>query len=457
MRILLIVGLLLLLGGRGLSAAGDWPQYPSNPFVIQLDIPAEDKGIGGIITADVDDDGLMDYLVTKPGVVTCAHHDGRTLWTLKRDVGVRGQSESQGLPGWHGPGAQAADIDGDGKTEVLFMTKDGNLNVVDGATGKDKHDPIAVKPLVGMNAWELAIVANFRGRGDRDILFQATNPKGYRMGKFLTAYAYEKGGQLRKLWSTDKYLGCAHNCARIADLDGDGKDEVLGATVLGPDGKLLYRLPRFRGHLDSIFVYDVLPQRPGLEIVALQEGGAQRVFLFDHKGLVWQSDHKRQEPQNAAVGRFDPKRKDLQVWCRTRYNEHQKPFVLDAEGKLVGEYRMDEVAPKGWTVRGVEAIWCIDWTGGESQLACAKERHRSGDVAVFEPIGGKFVKSFKTKADRLYVADVSGDWREEILVVNGTRLEIYHNDAPNPRPDRPRLWSQPHYRRSKMTWNYYSP
>ena len=456
MKVVLLVTGIFLMGVSAMSA-DVWPQYPSNPFVIQLDIPAEDKSLGGIITADVDDDGLMDYLVTKPGVITCAHHEGKTLWTRKLDVGVRGQSESQGLPGWHGPGVQAADVDGDGETEVLFMTKDGTLHVVEGKTGKNKHAPVDVTPLKGMDVWEVAIVANFRGKGDRDILFQATNPKRYRMGKYLAACAYGKGGKLTKLWSTGRYLGCAHNSARVADINGDGKDEVLGATLLGADGKLLYRLPRFRGHLDSIFVYDVLPDRPGLEVVALQEGGKQRVFLYDDRGLIWHSHHRNQEPQNAAVGRFDPKRKDLQVWCRTRYNEHQRPFVLDAAGKLVKEYRMDDVAPKGWTVRGVEVISCIDWTGGAAQLACAKERHRSGDVAIFQPIGGKFVKTFRTKADRLYVADVSGDPREEILVVNGTRLEIYHNDQPNPQPNKPRLWSQQHYRRSKMTWNYYSP
>ena len=439
------------------ASAEPWTQYTDNPFVIQLEVPVEDKGIGGIIAADVDDDGLMDYLVTKPGVLTCAGHAGRTLWTLKTDIGVRGQSESQGLPGWSGPGVQAADVDGDRKTEVVFMTKDGRLHVVHGSTGKPKYDPVTPAALPGMDVWEVAIIANLRGTGDHDILLQATNPKGYRMGRYLAAHAFEKGGTLRKLWATDEYLGCAHNSARIADLDGDGKDEVLGATILAPDGKLLYGLPRYRGHLDSIFVYDVRPDRPGLEVVALQEGGKQQVFLFDRHGLVWASHHKNQEPQNAAVGRFDPSRRSLQIWNRTRYNEHQRPFVLDAEGKRVKEYRMDDVAPEGWTVRGVEMIWCIDWTGKETQLACAKERHKSGDVAVFEPIGGRFVKVIRTKADRLYVADVSGDWREEILVVNGDRLEVYHNDEANPRPKQPRLWTQQHYRRSKMTYNYYSP
>ena len=45
----------------------------------------------------------------------------------------------------------------------------------------------------------------------------------------------------------------------------------------------------------------------------------------------------------------------------------------------------------------------------------------------------------------------------EIAVVNGSEIHVYHNPAPNPRPNQPRLWEQNHYRRSKMTWNYYSP
>jgi len=90
-------------------------------------------------------------------------------------------------------------------------------------------------------------------------------------------------------------------------------------------------------------------------------------------------------------------------------------------------------------------------------LCAAKERHKSGDVAIFDPITGKFVRRFSEKADRLYVADVSGDWREELIVLTGQDLHIYHNNSPNPNPDRPRLWTQGHYRRSKATWNYYSP
>jgi hypothetical protein len=110
-----------------------------------------------------------------------------------------------------------------------------------------------------------------------------------------------------------------------------------------------------------------------------------------------------------------------------------------------------------YTAKGAEVIWTIDWTGEPKQFAAAKERHKSGDVAIFGPISVQFLYRFKERADRLYVADVLGDWREKLIVLNGNELHIYQNDKPNPNPNRARLWNQNHYRRSKMTWNYYSP
>jgi hypothetical protein len=201
----------------------------------------------------------------------------------------------------------------------------------------------------------------------------------------------------------------------------------------------------------------VRPDLPGLEVVALEENGPQRVFLYNHEGLIWQAHNEHQEPQNAAVGDFDPDRPGLEIWARSRYDEDQRPWMFDAYGKLIADYKMADVAPKGWTVSGVEEISTVDWTGRPKQLAAAKERHEAGDVAVFDPLSGAFLLRLEEEADRLYVADVTGDWREEIIVLNGDELRIYENPAPNPAPGRPSLWEQDHYRRSKLTWNYYNP
>ena len=441
---------------RAVAATGS----ATKPTLIPLDIPPPKDSAGGILVADADNDGKMDYLVTVPGHLAVYGNDGKKLWVAKLDIGVGGSSERQGLPGHHGPGVAAGDVDSDGRCEIVFLTKDSVVHVVDGATGKEEG---SAKPPVpkGAERWDMAMLADFRGTGrDADLLLEATNAKGYRTGRYLAAYAIDallKGG--KPLWTTDRFVPCAHNGARIADLDGDGKDEVLGDTLLGPDGKTLTRTAKHGGHLDSLFVADAVPSRPGLEIVVLEEGGGDSncVQVVGLRGPVWRKHFKRQEPQNAAVGRFKPGSDAIYIWCRSRYNQHQKPFVFDAAGTKVFDYKMDDVAPEGWTASGVEVIHTIDWTGERHQLACAKERHTEGDVGVFEPLTGRFVEHFRDKADRLYVADVTGDWREEILVLAGSTLRIYRNPRPNPRPNQPRLWTRRNYRRLKHCHNYYSP
>jgi hypothetical protein len=428
--------------------------------IIPLGIPKpqdETDSAGGIMVADVNHDGRMDFLVTVPGQIAVFGNDGSELWRKETDIVVGGQSESQGLPGHHGPGLAVGDVDGNGRNEVVYLTRDGVLHFVEGATGKIKA---TARPPVphGAERWELAMIATFRDAGkDRDILLQATNKRGYRMGRYLAAYAIDEliaGGE--PLWTTDQFVSCAHNGARLADLNGNGKDEILGATILSSEGKLLVEAAPFRGHMDSVFVADIRPDVPGLEVVLLEEG-SDHVQVLGLAGVIWREHFKEQEPQNAVIGRFSPDSDELFIWCRSRYNQNQKPFVFNSVGEVIFDYEMSKVAPADWTQSGVELIHRIDWTGKRQQLACAKERHRSGDVGIFEPLTGRFVARFKAEADRLYVADVFGDWREEIIILQGDELHIIENLAPNPRPNEPRLWEDANYGRMKQYHNYYSP
>jgi rhamnogalacturonan lyase-like protein len=429
-------------------------------LTIDLPIPGpanDDDSTGGILVADVNGDNNPDFLVTCQAHLAVHDNSGKKLWIKKGDIGVGGQAESQGLPGHHGPGVAAGDVDDDGNCEVVYLSQDGTIHFVDGATGKPKATAKPPHPK-GANRWEIAMIANFRGTGkDTDLLLQATNADGYRTGRYLAAYTYKDliAGK-KPLWTSEKFVSCAHNGARLADLDGDRRDEVLGATIYSPDGKLITRAAEFRGHMDSVFFTDVRPDLPGLEVVLLEEG-SNYVQLLGMAGPIWRSDFRRQEPQNAAVGRFRDGSDEIFIWCRSRYNEHQKPFVFNSRGKKIFDYVMDEVAPKDWTASGVEVIHTIDWTGRRTQLACAKERHTSGDVCLFEPLTGHFVERIKQKASRLYVADVRGDWREEILVLAGNKLTVYENPASNPHPDHARLWTDRNYHRRKQCHNYYSP
>ena len=438
----------------------DAPYVGAPRVVIGLDLPARSGRAGGLIVADLDGDGAPEFVVTKPGHIAVSDGSGRRLWARRIDIRLSDKAERDGLPGQHAPGVQAGDIDGDGTLELLFLTGDGGLHIVDGASGRLRQRiELAAPP--GADGWQHLVLADFRGAGERELLLQTSNAAGRRHGRYLAAYALDalmNDAAAPALWTRDDFRSAEHGGARLADLDGDGRDEVLGGMILGPDGRLLVKFPN-RGHIDAIHVADVRPDLPGLEVVALEEGGGKdgnRIFLAGRDGLVWQADFQHSEPQNTAIGEFDPARPGLEIWCRSRFNYDQRPFVFDAAGALITGYRLNRIAPADWTIEGVEVIATIDWTGGPRQLVAAKERHESGDVVIFDPLTGRFLHRFAERADRLYVADVLGDWREELIVLNGNELHVYANPEPEAGPERPRLWLRRDYRRSKMTWNYYN-
>jgi hypothetical protein len=435
------------------------------PRVVPLDFAVGENGEGSVIAADLDGSGVMDFVVTAPGKIGAYRQDGERVWLLEADVRVSaGSSESRGLPGHHAPGVQVADIEGNSQPRLLYLDQASTVHIHDAATGT-KVRSVRVPHPAGAERWEHLVVANLRGQGDRDVVLQATNAKGYRVGRYVAAYAIEDL-EGKPLWQTDHFGALAHGPFRVADLTGDGRDEICGFTLLSPEGKSTdWNYPPIspefgKGrsfHIDGLTIEDVRPDVPGLEVVLLEEGRNYVGVVNFERGLLWWETRHQEEPQNAAVGEFDPQRPGLEIWNRSRHNRNQTPWVFDARGQVIAEYPMSQVAPEGWTDAGVEVIVPIHWTGAPTQLIAAKERHTRGDVAVIEPLTGRFVLRLKEQADRLYVADVSGDWREEIIVINGRELRVYENPDPNPRPHQPRLWERQHYRRNKMTWNYYSP
>jgi len=415
------------------------------------------------VAADVNNDGLLDYLYTAPGSVGAYDHFGKTLWVNQVDVHLLGADGVVGLPGLHGPGVQAADVDGDGKAEVLFLKTDGRLVICDGATGKEERTAEPARP-DGAARWQHLVVCNLRGQGDRDVVLQTSGQDQraagtFPAGRFVTALAYEDL-EGRPLWSTDRFHGLAHGGLKVADLDGDGRDEVCGLSLYDHDGKFLTDgdPPQEAWHIDSMAIADVRPDRPGLEAAVTVEG-TRHEGLFGVQGGLWWQRYEHREADKIAVGGFDLSRAGLEIWGRGSFDspDDRGQFVFDAQGNEIACYELSQVAPPDWTQEGVEEIRTLDRTGEAKQLLAAKERHEEGDVAVFDPMTGKFLERFPEQAARLYVADVSGDWREELVVVNDSEVHVYWNPKPNPNPNRPRLWAQDLYRRGKMNWNYYSP
>jgi len=439
-------------------------EEPIKPRIIPLDFSVSEDGSGSLLAADVDGDGVREFVVTARGHLGVYRTNGKQVWHREVSIFFSGRRSGSLLPGLHAPGVQVADVDADGAAELLFLDPQNTVHILNAKTGSEKRRATLTHP-AGSDRWEGITVANLRGLGDRDLVLQTTGAKGYRVAHYVAAYSIENLDDA-PLWTNNHFGAPAHGPLRVADLDGDQRDEICGFSILGSDGrdtswKYHPIAQQYAGgasfHIDSIFIADVRPDVPGLEAVLLEEGRNYISLVNFERGLLWWETNRRQEPQNAAVGEFDTTRPGLEIWCRSRYNTHQKPWVFDARGEIISSYALDDVAPPDWTPEGIEVITPIHWTGLQTQLAVAKERHKSGDACLFEPIGGRFVKRIREKVDRLYVCDILADWREEIIVAVGSELHIYENTNSNPRPNQPRLWQQQHYRRSKMTWDYYSP
>ncbi|MCK4817099.1 fibronectin type III domain-containing protein, partial [bacterium] len=85
-------------------------------------------------------------------------------------------------------------------------------------------------------------------------------------------------------------------------------------------------------------------------------------------------------------------------------------------------------------------------------------------MGVFDAVTGQAVWTTidmvpQIQAHVIYVADVSGDNREEIVIydkADGT-IKIFWNEEENSYQPKPDKWDDPLYRRVKQNWNFYSP
>ncbi|MFQ5707775.1 MAG: PKD domain-containing protein [bacterium] len=448
-----------------------WPQYDSNPFVIPIPQPSiGDRG--GIIVADLDGDGLLDYLVsTKDGplssqtsraTIGAYSHYGTPLWV--EDVDLRINEVTYGLPGLFGPGLAAGDIDDDGQVEVLHLDTGHSLIIRNGRTGVVERTLALPTPQGGIGRWGQIQIVNLRGKGDKDLILQADHdPNNFDVKNpfpWIAAIALDTG---KLLWSRNDYYGVRHGGFRAVDIDNDGLDEVAGGVFVDDDGSRMntWNYRHIRGHLDAISIADIKPEVRGLEAVLLEESHRQsdRVAFVNPDQVFIYASRNGDEPQNTAIGDFDLTRPGLEVWCRSRFNVDQSPWVFDASGTVIAQWKTNETKPFDWSIEGIETIFTLDWDGGPRPLLAAKERHADGKVAIVDPMTGEFVRWWPEQAGRIFVADVSGDYREEIVVLNNPQheLHIYWNEAANLNPAKARKWHLNHYQRQKQNYNYYSP
>jgi hypothetical protein len=279
------------------------------------------------------------------------------------------------------------------------------------------------------------------------------------MAAYSFASLVSAGAGAKALWSRSDFVSPSHGQPRVADLDLDGRDEVVGGIVVGHDGSKKVDIGvgnKQSPHIDSLAMGDIDPDSAGLEVVIAEEGGDRRVIMYNKSKVLWSKSRRpATDGDKVQIGNYDPGRTGVEIFLRGA--ESNDMWVMDRAGNGIAAYDFDTVKqPQSWTDEGIEVIFPIHWTGGSKRLNATKERHVADDVGIFDPLTAKFTQVFDEAANRLYVVDLAGDWREELVVISGGRLTIYRNLDANPKPNTKSLWTSLLYRRLKMTWNYYS-
>ncbi|MDE6506888.1 MAG: FG-GAP-like repeat-containing protein [Alistipes sp.] len=412
--------------------------------------------VGKLGVGDLDGDGEYDFVVRTPDTnvdpgVQGPHYDsvytiaayrrtGEKLWEYSLGEGVE--------PGvWYSPFV-VYDFDGDGRAEVaLRICPDGKrddrhrvgsgseyLVVLDGLTGREiaRAPWIERTPRLGdlnrQNRHQIGM-AFLDGRTPAIIVARGT----YRA---MLAEAWQlHDGRLTRLWRWDgdeenpvvRSQG-SHNMV-AGDADGDGRDEILlGGCMLDDNGTLLWSAGI--GHPDKIYMTDIDPRRPGMEVLLCGEisnDAGRGVCCVDAAtgAQVWNIGIPTTHVGDGMVADIDPKHPGLECFAKEdRKAGSECRYLLTARGKRLDDRPIPDC--RNW-------VW---WDGDLLRETIRGTRIvKWPDETVAEGIEGAI----------LLIADLTGDWREEIVTAVDGELRIYGTNLPA-RDRRTALMQDPLYR-----------
>lgn len=225
----------------------------------------------------------------------------------------------------------------------------------------------------------------------------------------------------RSVGSNTLYGNGNHNMS-VADVDGDGFDEVLwGAAALDHDGKQLYATGF--GHGDAIHVGDFNPERPGLEVFDVheeKEGNNPTWDLHDAATgeVLFRSSSTGVDNGRGMCAQLSPT--DREAWFSSSNDRDQRSCVSgnvasSKHGSINQRIYWDGDLQDELLDGGAE-------DQGESSVTIA---HFNGSSFESLSLAGHSCNS--TKRSPCLIADLLGDWREELILWGGatTARELY--------------------------------
>ena len=261
--------------------------------------------------------------------------------------------------------------------------------------------------------------------------------RGYYTRTAIAAWNYkDEKLSLRWLFDTEsseenkKYRGQGNHNLSIADVDNDGKDEIIfGAMTVDDDGKVLNSTGY--GHGDALHVGDLDPSNPGLEIFDIQErfddagahfrDGKTGKVLWKLPSTVYSESSKFQGPGRGLSLNIDPRHEGSESWAagaglKGVYNTKGKKISNKNPPANMGIYWDGDFLSEILDGTNVSK-W--DWKKEKSNL-------------IFDARNFQCESNNGTKKNPALVADLFGDWREEVMyrTADNQELRIFSTTIP---------------------------
>jgi rhamnogalacturonan endolyase len=321
------------------------------------------------------------------------------------------------------------DFDGNGKAEVALKTAEGDYRNAE--SNRVLTGPEYCSVWNGETGAEIA-KADWIERGKPD---DWGDTVGNRMNRHMMGLAYLDGktpailvlrgiyglmkmdawllqdGQLQKAWRWTnemagwKYQGQGQHSIHVADIDGDGFDEILnGSIAVDQDGRTMWSTGL--GHGDRFYISDIDPDRPGLEIwYSYEDPHPQNgVSLWDARtgDLIFGTRDETGDDQvdRALAADIDPNYPGMECWATDFYFSSQ------------GEPIPGDIPPLDGMV-----WWDAD---------LLREIETEGQVSKWQ---GE-VLTTNIEGNVQIWADLFGDWREEIATYHEGEIRIYTTTIP---------------------------
>jgi rhamnogalacturonan endolyase len=274
----------------------------------------------------------------------------------------------------------------------------------------------------------------------------------------LDAYQYH-GNELKRLWhwegddETPIIRSQGAHGMHAADIDKDGRDEViLGSVVVDDNGTALYSVGL--GHPDKCFVTDVDPRRPGMEIFYAIEpwhNDGMGVCLVEAKTgkTIWSIGRRTSHVGDGMVADIDPLIPGLECFAtEDPKGGSTNRYMFAADGKRLGR-REDVPDCRNWIFWDSDLLRETFGRGGpgRSQSGSGRPRRRGfgrdSSISIVKYKGPIITSGIEGSI--MMMADILGDWREELITALPGELRIRATTIPA-RDRRVCLMQDPVYR-----------